>query len=66
MKPSVRDVVAKALFGHFKFKNWDDPENKEWRLQFRREATIAINAYNKAVRATYTQKITKLPAKGRK
>lgn len=58
MKPSVRDVVAKAMYDSHKFKKpWDHPDTvKNWHPEMKDYATVAINAYNKAVRATYTMK----------
>jgi hypothetical protein len=58
MKPSVRDVVAKALYlEENRAQPWDHPDTVKFvHPMMKRRATKIIAAYNKAVRATYTQK----------
>jgi hypothetical protein len=58
MKPSVRDVVARAMY---EVENprmpWDHPDTVKFvQPIMKRRATKIIAAYNRAVRTTYTQK----------
>jgi hypothetical protein len=57
-KPSVRDAVARAMYEAHKFKKpWDHPDTvRLWHPIMKAQATGAIAAYHKAMRATYTKK----------